>query len=337
MGLWWTHILTASPVPNSRIREGKICQTSASCRLTCESAGQRAAHFRSIDPGQRTPRELIDRIRQENEEHRPNASRMRLWCSSITVHGLIHDDYDGKASCHQNWREPESRSSIKAFAHKEDVQPAHDKLLCSEKAGDQERLVLVVADEDAEDLRSKVGQGCHSGALLSDEDTETKYEAVPRIMSDFFSYRCIHLARYRFDGSKSSAFLKPAVTLYSSASPVLISSNSALAFGPVVRNKHCVLTSTRSQTILTIIRTDPLQTRPGLLNMILLREPPHAFMTWDEANSQHRRRNQLKSHGDLPLCRACWKACCGAVVDLERLAFSSKEHPAELQQRAHTQ
>jgi len=108
--------------------------------------------------------------------------------------------------------------------------------------------------------------------------------------------------RFLLAGSSSSRLWKPSLARISSATPALISANSALTSGPAAGLSAPLLGSSRTSTTKrTSIGPHPRQTLPSLIIPFLLHQPPHTLGKPNQSKPKNRSRDHLQSHRNLPL------------------------------------
>lgn len=73
----------------------------------------------------------------------------------------MHDRDDDEASRHYQRRNPERRLASPPLREKDDVRSASYKLLRAEQASDEE-VLGTSTNQDLEELRCEVSEGCHS-------------------------------------------------------------------------------------------------------------------------------------------------------------------------------
>ena len=105
---------------------------------------RRRPDLSAIRPRQRTPAELVYRVRQEDHGDRSNTRGVRVIADWRRSRAIDNTD-DHEAYRHENRSDPEGWSSSPSFAEEEDIDAARDELLGAEQTSN-EKILRATAD-----------------------------------------------------------------------------------------------------------------------------------------------------------------------------------------------
>lgn len=176
------------------------------------------AYFCAVRPRQRPPAELINGVR--NEDHRYSSNARRSSGTSIGVwrgSGVVHDRDNDETHRHEQGGDPQRRLAAPALREEDDKSCDGDELLGTEQTSN-EQVLVAATDEELEELRREVGERCHAGRLLAEEDSKSDCKTLlVRWLQQFATleaFACTHLlSDTSFDLGELSLDFWPCQTL----------------------------------------------------------------------------------------------------------------------------